>query len=57
MHCLLTFVINQRNGNPDRLSGNIRASMTETALTLEGPLSPKTTFLSSVRKSYLGMLF
>lgn len=52
-----TFVINQRNGNPDRLSGNIRASMTETALTLEGPLSPKTTFLSSVRKSYLGMLF
>lgn len=52
-----TFVINQRNGNPDRLSGNIRASMTETALTLEGPLSPKTTFLSSVRKSYLGVLF
>jgi len=52
-----TFVINQRNGNPDRFSGNIRASMTETALTLEGPLSPKTTFLSSVRKSYLGFLF
>ena len=52
-----TFVINQRNGNPDRLSGNIRASMTETALTLEGPFSPKTTFLSSVRKSYLGFLF
>lgn len=52
-----TFVINQRNGNPDRLSGNIRASMTETALTLEGPLSPKTTFLSSFRKSYLGFLF
>ncbi|MBA6154809.1 TonB-dependent receptor [Gelidibacter maritimus] len=52
-----TFVINQRNGNPDRLSGNIRASMTETALTLEGPLSSKTTFLSSVRKSYLGLLF
>lgn len=52
-----TFVINQRNGNPDRLSGNIRASMTETAVTLEGPLSPKTTFLSSARKSYLGLLF
>lgn len=52
-----TFVINQRNGNPDRLTGNVRASMTETALTLEGPLSPKTTFLSSARKSYLGLLF
>ena len=52
-----TFVINQRNGNPDRLSGNIRASMTETAVTLEGPLSAKTTFLSSARKSYLGLLF
>lgn len=52
-----TFVINQRNGNPDRLSGNARISLTEAALTLEGPLSPKTTFLSSVRKSYLGLLF
>lgn len=52
-----TFVIKQRNGNPDRLTGNLRASMTETALTLEGPLSRKTTFLSSARKSYLGLLF
>lgn len=52
-----TFVINQRNGNPERLTGNIRTSMTETVLTLEGPLSPKTTFLSSARKSYLGLLF
>ncbi len=52
-----TFVINQRNGNPDRLTGNIRASLTETALTLEGPLSAKTTFLSSARKSYLGWMF
>lgn len=52
-----TFVIKQRNGNPDRFSGNVRSSLTETALTLEGPLSSKTTFLSSVRKSYLGLLF
>jgi outer membrane receptor for ferrienterochelin and colicin len=52
-----TFVIKQRNGNPDRFSGNVRTSLTETALTLEGPLSSKTTFLSSVRKSYLGLLF
>lgn len=52
-----TFVIKQRNGNPDRFSGNLRASLTETAVTLEGPISPKTTFLASARKSYLGLLF
>ncbi|MBO3099732.1 hypothetical protein [Gelidibacter pelagius] len=34
-----TVVINQRSGNPDRLSSNIRVSMTKTALTLEGPLT------------------
>ena len=52
-----TFVIKQRDGNPDRLSGNIRASLTESVLTLEGPLSKKTTFLASARKSYLDLLF
>lgn len=52
-----TFVIKQRDGNPERLSGNVRVSATESVLTLEGPLSKKTTFLSSARKSYLGLLF
>jgi outer membrane receptor for ferrienterochelin and colicin len=52
-----TFVIKQRDGNPDRLSGNIRASLTESVLTLEGPLGKKTTFLASARKSYLDLLF
>lgn len=52
-----TFVIKQRDGNADRLSGNVRVSVTETALTLEGPISPKTTFLASGRKSYYGLLF
>ncbi|RYG17341.1 MAG: TonB-dependent receptor, partial [Chitinophagaceae bacterium] len=52
-----TFVIKQRDGNPDRLAGNARVSFTETALTLEGPLSQNTTFLASVRKSYLSLLF
>lgn len=52
-----TFVIKQRNGNPDRFSGNARVSLTESVLTLEGPLSSKTTFLSSARTSYLGFLF
>ncbi len=52
-----TFVIKQRDGNPDRLSGNVRASLTESVLTLEGPINKKTTFLASARKSYLDLLF
>jgi outer membrane receptor for ferrienterochelin and colicin len=52
-----TFVIKQRDGNAERLAGNARISFTETALTLEGPLSKNTTFLASARKSYLGFLF
>lgn len=52
-----TFVIKQRNGNPDKLSGNLRLSGTELAATLEGPLSEKTTFLASARRSYLQYLF
>src|SRR5699024_10294108 len=38
-----TFVIRLRDGNPHRFTGNARASMTESALTLEGPLSKNTT--------------
>ncbi len=52
-----TFQFKQREGNPDRFSGNIRLSSTELATTFEGPLSPKTTYLASVRRSYLQLLF
>ncbi len=52
-----TFVIKQRNGNPDKLSGNFRLSGTEFAAMLEGPLSTKTTFMVSARRSYLQFLF
>lgn len=52
-----TFVIKQREGNAERFAGNARVSLTESVLTLEGPLSKKTTFLASGRKSYLGLLF
>ncbi|MEO8961125.1 MAG: TonB-dependent receptor [Ginsengibacter sp.] len=52
-----TFIIKQRDGNPERLSGNVRVSATESVLTMEGPISKKTTFLASARKSYLGLLF
>ncbi|GAB2965391.1 TonB-dependent receptor [Hymenobacter coalescens] len=47
----------QRDGNPDRVQGNVRLSGTEVAGTLEGPLAPNTTFLASVRRSYLQLLF
>ncbi|MEM8764008.1 MAG: TonB-dependent receptor [Bacteroidota bacterium] len=53
----------QRNGNRRNFSGNFRVSASEAALTLEGPLfksegkEAKTTFLASVRRSYLQFLF
>ena len=52
-----TFVIKQRQGNPEKFSGNIRLGASEVAATLEGPLDNKTTFLASARRSYLQYLF
>ena len=53
------FQFKQRTGNPNKFQGNARLSATEFALTTEGPLSKsgKTTFLASVRRSYLQFLF
>ncbi len=53
----------QRRGNPRQVGANIRVSGTETALTLEGPLfkrsleSSQTSYLFSIRRSYLQLLF
>jgi outer membrane receptor for ferrienterochelin and colicin len=47
----------QKTGNPNRVQGNLRLSATDVAATLEGPLSRSTTFLASVRRSYLQVLF
>ena len=52
-----TFIIKQRQGNPEKISGNARVSFTESALTVEGPLGKKTNYLMSVRRSYLDFLF
>lgn len=52
-----TFVIKQRQGNPEKVSGNVRVSFTEAVATLEGPLGKKTDYLLSARKSYLDLLF
>ncbi len=53
----------QRDGNKDRLNTNIRVSATDAAFTFEGPLfkgknkESKTSFLMSIRRSYLQALF
>jgi len=50
----------QRSGNADRFQGNFRLSASEAALTAEGPLgmkNGKTTYIASVRRSYLQLLF
>jgi hypothetical protein len=53
----------QRRGNERKFQGNIRVGASESALTLEGPLSrrgkekSKTSFIASVRRSYLQFLF
>jgi outer membrane receptor for ferrienterochelin and colicin len=51
------FQFKQKNGNANKLQGNFRMSGTEVAATLDGPISKKTTFLASVRRSYLELLF
>lgn len=47
----------QRDGNSQRLQGNLRLSASELAVTTDGPISKKTTFLASARRSYLGFIF
>lgn len=52
------FQFKQKVGNANKFQGNVRASILESAITLEGPLSKnkKTTFLFSARKSYFELL-
>lgn len=49
----------QRTGNKEKTAGNIRLGASEVAGTLEGPLTKdgKWTHLSSIRRSYLQLLF
>jgi outer membrane receptor for ferrienterochelin and colicin len=47
----------QKTGNNYKTQGNIIMSATELAVTLDGPLTKKTTYLASVRRSYLQLLF
>ena len=50
----------QRTGNRERTQGNLRLGASEVAATLEGPLikgKEQTTYIVSVRRSYLQLLF
>lgn len=53
----------QRNGNAREFQGNFRLGSSESGLTIEGPLfkgdreESKTTYIASVRRSYLQFLF
>jgi hypothetical protein len=50
----------QKSGNPEKFQGNFRLSASEAALTAEGPLGKKngkTTYIASVRRSYLQFIF
>lgn len=51
------FNFKQRDGRDDRLGGSFMVGATDVGLMLEGPLSDKTTFLFSARRSYLQFLF
>ncbi|HEY0680488.1 MAG TPA: TonB-dependent receptor [Chitinophagaceae bacterium] len=51
------FEFKQKNGNPNRVQGNVRLSASELAATFDGPISKKITFLASARRSYLQFLF
>ncbi|GJM34589.1 MAG: collagen-binding protein [Saprospiraceae bacterium] len=51
------FNFKQRDGRDDRLGGTFNLSATDIGVTMEGPLSKKTTFLFSARRSYLQFLF
>jgi len=48
---------NQVDGNKDKLKTRATIGASDLALTLDGPLSDKTTFIMSARRSYLQFLF
>ncbi len=49
--------IDLRNGRTDRLGGKATVSASEFGLNLEGPISDKSSFIFSLRRSYLDFIF
>ena len=51
------FNFKQKNGRDDRIGFTATLGTSDLAATLEGPIGKKTTFLFSIRQSYLQLLF
>lgn len=49
--------VNLRDGRKDKFGGKLTVSATQFGLNLEGPVDSKSSFLFSVRRSYLDLIF
>lgn len=47
----------QKDGNPEKINTRASLGTSDAGITLDGPLNDKTTFIASVRQSYLQLLF
>ena len=48
---------NQKDANKEKLVGNFRLGSSEAGLTIEGPINNKSSFILSLRRSYLQFIF
>lgn len=51
------FDFTQKDGNPDGMKANITVGSSDYGLTLDGPIGKNTSYIFSVRRSYLQFLF
>ncbi|HCE54749.1 MAG: TonB-dependent receptor [Lutibacter sp.] len=47
----------QKDGNPEKINTRATLGTSDAGITLDGPINDKTTFIASVRQSYLQFLF
>ena len=47
----------QKDGNPEKLNTRATLGTSDAGITLDGPINEKTTFIASIRQSYLQFLF
>ena len=52
---VLSFV--QKEANKEKISGNFRVGSSEAGITLDGPINQETSFIFSLRRSYLQFIF
>jgi len=51
------FDFTQKDGNPDGINANVTVGSSDYGLTLDGPIGKNTSYIFSVRRSYLQFLF